>query len=49
MDYGELTESVFEPEEFSKESEFRIFFDDCPDMKPNPFFFENYLEIFFLQ
>ena len=38
MDCGELTESVPELEKFLKESELRLFFDDCPDVKPNPFF-----------
>ena len=39
MDYGELTKSVPDPEEYSKESELRVLFDDCLNMKPNPFLF----------
>ena len=39
MDCGELKESVPEPKDFLEEFELQLFFDDWPDMKPNPFLF----------
>ena len=48
-DCGELIESIFEPEEFSKESKLRFFFDVFLDVKPSPFLFWKLPGIFFLQ
>ena len=39
MDYEELTEPVLDPEELPKDLKLLLFFDDLPDMKPNPFLF----------
>ena len=37
--WGELTDSVPDPDEFPEDSELLLFLEDCPDMNPKPFLF----------
>ena len=40
---GELTDLAPDPDEFPEDSKLLLFFEDCPDVNPKPFFSEIFL------
>ena len=40
--WGELIDFAPDPDELPEDSELLLFFEDCPDMNPKPFFFWNF-------